>query len=295
MALSVTYPRASIYQGLPDAGVKASVSAIVADRLSESSHSSMRAARGHWLTVAERHMWPRIIIADDPLRGGKLATFVSYLVYETEIKATSISNYVWALRAWFKLNYQPDPIYGVLEWEDFMQSVQVVAWCAREPRRAVPLRVIKGALESVDMSSFEEVQTALLMVMMFFSFSRSESPCPKSFAGAGSFDDTKHLRVCDVELRVHKGVVYLAIRLKSIKQDPRMERAEAAGNADWVYIGMADGVFNILFWLTFGASFQTMAPPPSASPTALSSGILRGDACLLTATPWRALEGCMQR
>ena len=130
-----------------------------------------------------------------------------------------------------------------------MQSVQVVAWCAREPRKAVPLRIIKGALESVDMSSFEEVQTALLIVMMFFSFSRSESPCPKSFTGGGSFDDTKHLRVCDVELRVHKGSVYLAIRLKSLKQDPRMERAEAAGNADWVYLGVADGVFNILFWL----------------------------------------------
>ena len=249
VAFSVTYPRASIYQGLPDEGVKASVSAIVADRLSGSSHSSMSAARGHWLIVAARHVWPRIIIADDPLRGGKLATFVSYLVYETEIKATSISNYVWALRSWFKLNYQPDPIYGVLEWEDFMQSVQVVAWCAREPRKAVPLRIIKGALESVDMSSFEEVQTALLIVMMFFSFSRSESPCPKSFTGGGSFDDTKHLRVCDVELRVHKGSVYLAIRLKSLKQDPRMERAEAAGNADWVYLGVADGVFNILFWL----------------------------------------------
>ena len=28
-----------------------------------------------------------------------------------------------------------------------------------------------------------------------------------------------------------------------------MERADAAGNADWVYLGVADGVFNILFWL----------------------------------------------
>ena len=249
VALSISYPRASIYQGLPNADVKASVSAIVADRLGVSSHSSVHAARGHWVVVADRHMWPRIILADDPLRGGKLATFVSYLVYETELKATSISNYVWGLRSWFKLNFQPDPIYGVLEWDDFMQSVQVVAWCAREPRKAVPLRVIRGALESVDMSSFEEVQTALLMVMMFFSFSRSESPCPKSFTGAGSFDDTKRLMVCDVVLRVHNGVVYLAIRLKSIKQDPRMERAEASGNEDWIYIGVTDGVFNILHWL----------------------------------------------
>ena len=270
IALSVSYPRASIYQGLPNEGIKSSVSAIMADRLGDSSHASMEAARSHWVVVADRHLWPRVIVADDPFRGGKLATFVSYMVYETELKATSISNYVWALRAWFKLNYQPDPVYGVLEWDDFMQSVSVVAWCASEPRKAVPLAVLKAALESVDMSSFEEVQSALLMVMMFFSFSRSESPCPKSFTGKGSFDPTKHLMVCDVEIRVLKGVAYLAIRLKSIKQDPRMERPEAAGNEDWVLLGVADGVFNILMWLSafwgFFPKDGSSAPRPADSP-----------------------------
>ena len=270
VALSVSYPRASIFQGLPNEGVKSSVSAILADRLSDSAHGSMHAARAHWLIVAARHGWPRIIIADDPLRGGKLATFVSYMVYETELKATSISNYVWALRSWFKLNHQPDPVYGVLEWDDYMQSVNVVAWCAREPRKAVPLAVLQAALEAVDRSSFEEVQSALLMVMMFFSFARSESPCPKSFSGKGSFDETKHLMVCDVEIRVLNGVAYLAIRLKSIKQDPRMERAEAAGNEDWIIIGVADGVFNVLLWLSaFWAFFPndgSSPPRPANSP-----------------------------
>ena len=132
VALSVSYPRASIYQGLPNEGVKSSVSAIVADRLSVSAHSSMSAARGHWLIVAERHSWPRIIVADDPLRGGKLATWVAYLVYETELKATSISNYVWALRTWFKWNHQPDPIYGVLEWDDYMLT-DVRCWVRSDP------------------------------------------------------------------------------------------------------------------------------------------------------------------
>lgn len=264
VALSVSYPRASIYQGLPNEGVKSSVSAIVADRLSVSAHSSMSAARGHWLIVAERHSWPRIIVADDPLRGGKLATWVAYLVYETELKATSISNYVWALRTWFKWNHQPDPIYGVLEWDDYMQSVAVVAWVAREPRKAVPLSVLRAALEAVDMSSFEEVQSALLMVMLFFSFSRSESPCPKSFTGAGSFDDTKHLMVCDVEIRSFGGVACAAMRLKVIKQDPRLERAEAAGNEDWVYLGVADEeVFNILFWIR---AFWGFFPNDGSSP-----------------------------
>ena len=101
---------------------------IMADRLSASSHASIGAALSHWSVVARRHGWPRVIVADDPLRGGKLSTFVSFLVDETQVKSTSIQNYVWALRAWFKLQRQPGPVYGVLEWDDFMQSVGVVAW-----------------------------------------------------------------------------------------------------------------------------------------------------------------------
>ena len=95
ITFSVTYSRASIFTGLPSESVKESIDSILADRLSESSHSSVQAALGHWSVVALRHVWPRLISADDPLRGGKLATFVSYLVYETHLKATSISNYVW--------------------------------------------------------------------------------------------------------------------------------------------------------------------------------------------------------
>ena len=178
VAFSVSYPRASIFTGLPSESVRNSVDSILSDRLSESSHSSIRAALGHWSVVASRHVWPRLILADDPMRGGKLATFVSYLVYETQLKATSISNYVWALRQWVKIQRQPDPILGVLDWDDFIQSVDVVAWVASEPRKPVPLSVIRAALEAVDLSSFVEVQSALLIVILFFTFARSESPCP---------------------------------------------------------------------------------------------------------------------
>ena len=195
-------------------------------------------------------------MADDPNRGGKLASFVVFLVQETRIKATSITNYVWALRAWFKFQRQPDPVLGVLEWDDFMQSVQVVAWVASEPHKPVPLGVIKGALDSVDLSSFTEVQSALLILMLFFTFSRSETPVPKSYSGEGGFDVTKHLQVGDVRVRSHfdasrqKHLPYAAFRLKSIKQDPRMERPQAAGNNDEIYVGQTEGVFDILLWLS---------------------------------------------
>ena len=250
VALSVSYPRASIFTGIPNESVRSSVDSILSDRLSVSSHASISAALSHWSVVALRHAWPRVIVADDPLRGGKLATFVSYLVDETELKSVSISNYVWALRSWFKLQRQPDPIYGVLEWDEFMQSVDVVAWVQREPRKAVPVALLRRALEAVDLNNFAEVQTALLMLILFFTFARSETPCPKAFSGAGAFDPTKHLQVCDVEVRWVDGRPCVAVRLKSIKQDPRMERAEAAGNEDWVLIGNVEGLFSILTWIS---------------------------------------------
>ena len=268
VAFSVTYPRASIFIGLPSESVRVSVEAIVSDRLSESSHSSISAALTHWDVVVRRHVWPRLIAADDPMRGGKLATFVSFLVHETELKATSISNYVWALRQYFKFQHLPDPVMGVLDWDDFMQSVDVVAWVAREPRKPVPLSVLRRALEAVDLSVFSEVQAALLIVFLFFTFARSESPCPKSFSGKGSFDPTKHLEVQDLEVRTHEGSAFVALRLKSIKQDPRMERT--AGNDDWIFIGDVPGVFSVLTWLSrFWAFFPadgTSPPRPPDSP-----------------------------
>ena len=252
-ANTIQYQRASIFVGLPSSSIMSAVDDILSDRLSPSSLSSMKASLAHWSLVATRHMWPRVIVADDPLRGGKLATFVVYLVQETTIKASSISNYVWAIRAWFKHQRQPDPVPGILEWDDFMRSVSVVAWVRSEPRKAVPLSLIRDALAAVDPTVFWEAQAALLMVMLFFTFSRSESPCPGAYTGPRGMDVNKHTQVQDVEVRSHttqtSTIPYVAWRLKSIKQDPRMERPEAAGNQDWTHVGDADAPFSIIMWL----------------------------------------------
>ena len=48
------------------------------------------------------------------------------------------------------------------------------------------------------------------------------------------------------------------VRLKSIKQDPRMERPEASGNEDWVTIGDVpdDQTFSIFYWLRLLFAFH---------------------------------------
>ena len=288
--------RASIFVGLPSPAIVTAVDEILADRLSASSLASMKAALTHWLVVVARHGWPRVILADDPLRGGKLATFVVYLVEETVIKASSIQNYVWALRCWFKHQRQPDPVPGIAEWDDFLRGVSVVAWMRSEPRKAVPLALLRGALLKVDVTVFWEVQAALLMVMLFFSFSRSEAPCPKSYSGSGAFDSSKHTEVGDVEVRSWRDasarcVPYVAWRLKAIKQDQRMERPEAAGNQDWVVIGRApDPPFDIFWWLHLFWKLM----PSSADPRPPDSPFFRDRQGKRVLTYPHALSDCRE-
>ena len=249
VAASVWYPSASVFTGLPSMQVAEQVDEILDSRLSAGSLGNVHAALSHWDVVWPRHGWARIIASDDDSRGAKMATFVAYLVNETQLHASSISNYVWALRAWMKYQRQKDPVKGVTEWDDLMQGVQVAAWMPSEPRRKVPITLVRDALLRVNVNVFWEVQAAVLMLMLLFSFARSETPCPKSFSGEGALDLEKHLLVEDVRVKSHGGKPYVAMRLKSIKQDRLIERAEAAGNEDWIILGDAEGEFSLITWI----------------------------------------------
>ena len=173
----------------------------------------------------------------------------------------SISNYVWAFRSWLKFQRQLDPIYGVVDWEDFMQGVAVRTWVPAEPRKKVELWWIRDALRRVDRRSFVEVQAAVVMLVLLFTFARSESPLALAFSGENAFNGDKQMQVKDV--KVVSGAVL--VRLKGIKQDPRMQRPEAAGNEDWIVIGDVPGSdFSIMFWMQLLFSFHRGARQPDA-------------------------------
>ena len=133
---------------------------------------------------------------------------------------------------WMKLQRQLDPIYGVVEWADFMDSVMVLAHVPVEPRKPVPLEWIRGALDLVDTSVLWEVQAAHLMLMLLFTFARSETPLPKAHTGEGAFAADKNLTVADFKVVPAQGelAAHAGVRLKAVKQDPRMERASTRGN-----------------------------------------------------------------
>ena len=50
---------------------------------------------------------------------------------------------------------------------------------------------MKEVAAAVDTTSFREVNAFFFLLIMFFTFSRSECPCPKSHSGRESFDDTQ--------------------------------------------------------------------------------------------------------
>ena len=266
---TVPYTRASIWQGLPSEAVSNSIESMMDHRLAASSIRSVSAALGHWDVVAARHGWPRIIVSDDLSRGGKLATLVIYMVEETDLVASSIANYVWAFRSWLKFQRQLDPVYGIPEWPDFMQSVAVVAWVASEPRKEVPLDMLRSAIQACDTTCFWQVQTVVLVLFLMLTFARSETPCPGALSGPNALDETKHLLVRDVKPKAQPSF-HAAMRLKAIKQDPRLERPEAAGGVeggeDWILVGDVDDPdFSVAAWLRLLFSFHSSARAPDSA------------------------------
>ena len=262
--LSVSYPRASLYANLTPE-YRARLLELMDQRLSSSSQRTIRSAVRKWESFADAMGYAHVIDADDPERGSKLASFVMFLMDDTDLKWASIANYVWGVRMHFTSAAQPDPVMGVAGWTDFMKACMVAAWTPGEPRRAVPLETLRKALELVDLDDFVEVQHALFVVVLLFTFSRSECPCPKAFTGENAFDEKKHWQVRDFSVRVLDAVSALGVRMKAVKQDPRVERPEARGGEDWVYLGDAkDSVFSVFTWYRRVQAFHGGPREPTA-------------------------------
>jgi hypothetical protein len=240
LVIAVAFPRASIYDGLPSE-LHEFVDELMDNRLKASSLRTVSAARSHWDAACAKYGWSSVLHTDDPSRGAKLCAFVCHMLQDTSLSYESIVSYVWGVRSWVKSMRQADPLFGLIGWSDFMAAVHVRAWRVNEPRRAVPIALLRRAILAVDHSSFWEVQCVVLILVLLFSFTRSESPCAETLTG---FDERKNMCVDDFVVASWDGDIYVRVRLKSIKQDPRMERPEAAGNEDWVCIGVTTAGFS---------------------------------------------------
>jgi hypothetical protein len=234
--LSVPYSRASLYEGLSVENTRR-LEQIMDNRFAESSWRTIRRGVALWRAVADAEGWSPVIYSDDPTRGGKLVTWVLDMVDDSKLTYKSIESYVWGARVWQTLQHQADPVYGLMHWDSFMESVKVLTWSQSEPRRQTPLHVVEHILDAADWDDFEDVQFVNLMLDLMYTFSRAECPLPKSRSGRGAFAPDVHWRVGDFDVRLVDLCRFLAVRFQVIKQDARVERPEAAGNGDWAYLG----------------------------------------------------------
>ena len=229
-------------------------------RFSASSKSSIAAALVHWHAVRQRYLWAPIIKTGDAHRGSKLCVFVFYLMAHSAMYPSStISNYVWALCAHMQLQLQADPRVNVIGWPFFMTAVTVLCFVPSEPRRRVPTSLIRDALFAVDRTDFVQVQTALLVLFLYFTFQRSELPCPKTYDG---MDPLKHLYV--KHMQPDAGGSRWAVGVT--KADPRAERlsGDAGPGREWIVVGeVNDDLFDMRTWLVL---FYGMLPPGPRSP-----------------------------
>lgn len=227
--LSISYPTTSIYEGLPP-DLEDALDEVMDNRLAVSSRGKVMTAVNRWTAFCATRDWSPIIEFGDSARGSKLAAWVMQMKDDTTLVYRSIAAYVWGVRTWQVLQHQPDPCYGVMHWREFMRGIAVLTAVPGEPRRMFPLDTFTAIMQDLDPSCFEDAQFGLVLLVLLFTFSRTECPCPKSWSGRETFDSDKHWTVADFKLqRTNDGKWVLWVRFKAIKQDPRKERPSIGG------------------------------------------------------------------
>ena len=222
--LSIAYTPASLFEGLPVELVPR-LELVLDNRLAPSSRAHVVAASKRWSAFCEGYQWDPLLGDTDTSRGGKIAAWVMSMMDETELVYKSIENYIWGMRTWQKLQGKSDPCMGIRGWRDFMRGISVMTAVPSEPRAAVPLDVIRKILQGLqDSSEFADIQLHLVMLVLLFTFSRTECPCPKAWTGPNAFDPEQHWMTEDFALRQGSKGWVLWVRFKRIKQDPRVER-----------------------------------------------------------------------
>ena len=231
--------------------------------------STVSTALKRWELFCDDNGWDPLLPNDAPYRGGRLAAWVISMLDDTELVYKSIANYVWGVCTWHTLQHKLDPTLGIQDWKDLMSAVAVLSAVPGEPRKSIPLDTVRLILEHCGTAEVEDAQFGLMVLLLLFTFTRTEVPCPKNFTGPQSFDPLQHWQVQDFKLRVGSPVGQpiqwvLWVRFKAYKQDPRMERPSASHappfvdfdatapkeSKDWVPIGDIPGspLFSIATW-----------------------------------------------
>ena len=256
---AASYARSSIFDGLP-AEFLPQVEQIMDNRLSSSSWQKINTALKSWRAFASERGWAVVIETDDPMRGGKLAAWVTSLVALTTLVYASISKYVWALCTWMTLQHQADPRVAVPEWRVFMAATKVLTFVPSKPHDRWKVENLEKVLRHLDPAKFADVQLAVLLLILFYTFARSETPLSKTREGRDCYDPEEDLAWADVRLRRDSSTRFeqvTEVRFKKVKTDQRMEREEARGEGDWRVVGAVDDpLWDLATWYVLLIKFH---------------------------------------
>ena len=178
-----------------------------------------------------------------------MASFVLSMANTFKIKYGTMQGYVGAIKEVHiqALGSMGNPLDGVLDWSTFMQAVAVQSYvdATVESHVMVPFMVMVRVLRGIGTQFRVHVALACMILMMYYTMSRSETPLPKS---AGGFDPVKHLRRKDVRLDPATGVVQWAFGVT--KSSTRAKKAaNDASDKEWKTVGPCTGVLSMAYWV----------------------------------------------
>jgi hypothetical protein len=194
--LSVSYPPSSIWDGLPMDQLER-VEEIMDNRLELNSRRKIMTAYRKWRVHCDERDWDVLLTTGMVCRGGRLVSWILCMVDDSELVYRSIATMVWGLRSYMVFKHQADPAFGVMFWREFMMGVAVLTSVPSEPRRQVPLETLDAILDALDPSDFQDANLGLMISVMLLTFSRMETPCPKTWDGLENFDPQFHWQVKD--------------------------------------------------------------------------------------------------
>ena len=227
--LSIPYDRTSVFDGCPH-DLLDRLDEIMDNRLRPSSLRKAASGFKRWTEFCDQRGWPHLMPNGLRARGGRMAAWILSMVDDTVLVFASISVYVWGMRTMHTLHHLSDPAMGVEFFRELMRAASVLTSVPGTPRKRIEHSVIDALLRDIYENHWDSrirVQLGLVVLVLYFTFSRTECPCPKTFSGQDSWDPSKHWQVGDFALRRRGEFWVLWVRFKAIKQDPRLERPGA--------------------------------------------------------------------
>jgi len=178
-----------------------------------------------------------------------MAAFALHMAHKG-LKYGTIQGYIWCLCEHHiqQQGIQCNPLDNVVDWSRYMSALEVQAFVdsTTEPTKMVPFQLFIRTLAVLNTGIFEDVTLGVVLLMMYYTMSRSETPVPKSKSGDNRFDPTKHMRRRDVRL---VDDMYVEWGFGAIKQDRRSKRTRKdPDQREWKPVGEATGILSMRYW-----------------------------------------------